>query len=109
MNIDFSTVIITLKDGIVGLAEKDVKDYIAVATTDGQSVLNALEVDLKTWTEQMADGSLSKADFEDLVEGQKDELELVALKQAGLAEISVDQFKNDMFNLIKTTITALIP
>jgi hypothetical protein len=44
-----------------------------------------------------------------LVLGQKDEIELVALKQAGLAEVTVDQFKLDICNLITSTITALIP
>jgi len=109
MQIDFGNVLNTLKTGIVNLAQTTLKDYVAQATQDGQAILNELKDNLKTWTQALADGSLSKADFGDLVLGQKDLLEMVALKQAGLAVIQVDQFKMDVINLIKTTITGLIP
>jgi hypothetical protein len=109
MPVDFATVLNTLKTGVINLAEKDVKDYVAQATQDGQSILAELKDDLQNWTQQVATGALSAGDLADLVLGQKDEIEMVALKQAGLAEIDVDQFKADVFNLITTTLTALIP
>ena len=109
MSVDFANVLNTLKNGVITLAEKDLKDYIASATKDGQAVLDTLQDDLKNWTQELVSGQLSEDDFKDLVLGQKDELEMVALKEAGLAEIQVDQFKIDVFNLITTTICALIP
>lgn len=109
MNIDFQNVLQTLKQGITTIAEKDIKDYVAAATADGQAILTSLKTDLENWTKELAMGTLNKSEFTDLVQGQKDELELVALKQAGLAEIAVDQFKQDVFNLVSSTITALIP
>jgi hypothetical protein len=109
MPIDFANVLNTLKNGVINLAETDVKDFVAQATQDGQAILATLNADLQTWTQQVANGQLSASDLADLVLGQKDEIEMVALKQAGLAEIEVDQFKADVFNLITTTLTALIP
>jgi hypothetical protein len=109
MPIDFKNVFNTLKKGVTDLAEKDLKDYIAAATTDGKAILASLKEDLKTWTKQLADGSLKADEFKDLLLGQKDNLEMVALKQAGLAEIAVDQFKSDLFDLIADTILGLIP
>jgi hypothetical protein len=109
MKIDFENVLQTLTQGITGIAEKDLKDYVSAATADGQAILNGLKGDLENWMNELAAGLMSKSDFADLVLGQKDEVELVALKQAGLAEIAVDQFKLDMCNLITSTITALIP
>jgi hypothetical protein len=109
MSVDFANVLNTLKNGVITLAEKDLKDYVASATKDGQAVLDTLKDDLKNWTQELVSGQLSEDDFKDLVLGQKDELEMVALKEAGLAEIQVDQFKIDVFNLITTTICALIP
>jgi hypothetical protein len=109
MSVDFANVLNTLKNGVITLAEKDLKDYVASATKDGQAVLDTLQDDLKNWTQELVSGQLSEDDFKDLVLGQKDELEMVALKEAGLAEIQVDQFKIDVFNLITTTICALIP
>lgn len=108
MPIDFAKVLKTLKKGIVDLAEKDLKDYIAAATKDGKDVLNAMKDDLKRWTKLLADGDLTPDDFKDLVLGQKDNLELVALKQSGLAEITADQFKNDLFDMITNTVIGLI-
>ncbi|MDN5288445.1 MAG: hypothetical protein JWR38_4719 [Mucilaginibacter sp.] len=109
MPIDFAKAFKALKNGIVDLAEKDLKDYIAAATKDGNDILNAMKDDLKRWTKLLASGDLTKNDFTDLVLGQKDNLELVALKQAGLAEIAADQFKSDLFDLITNTIIGLIP
>jgi hypothetical protein len=109
MPIDFAKVLKALKKGIVDLAEKDLKDYITAATKDGKDVLNAMKDDLKRWTKLLADGDLTPDDFKDLVLGQKDNLELVALKQAGLAEITADQFKNDLFDMITNTVIGLIP
>lgn len=107
--IDFANVLNTLKTGVINLAETDVKDYVAQATQDGQAILTTLNAALQNWTEQIATGAIKASDLEDLVLGQKEEIEMVALKEAGLAEIEVDQFKADVFSLITTTLTALIP
>ena len=109
MAVNLTKVFNNLKTGIADLAEKDVKDYIAEATTDGQALLNELKADLANWTQELLNKQLSEDDFKDLVLGQKDEIEMVALKEAGIAEIKADQFKIDVINLIITTITALIP
>jgi len=108
MAVDFTNVWNTLKAGIVNLAEKDLKDFVAQATKDGQGILDQLKDDLQKWTQQIADGSLTQDELEELILGQKDELEMEALMEAGLAEIQIDQFKADVFNLITTTLTALI-
>jgi hypothetical protein len=109
MAYNFDTVFNTLKSGITTLAETDLKNYVSSAEQDGQAILDQLKTDLETWAEQAAGGTLSGADFQDLLLGQKDELEMVALKDAGLADIAVDQFKADVLNIILTTINALIP
>jgi hypothetical protein len=109
MNIDFENVLQTLKQGITGIAEKDLAAYVSAATADGQAILDGIKTDLESWTKELTTGTMSKADFADLVLGQKDNIEMAALKQAGLAETAVDQFKLDMCNLITSTISALIP
>jgi len=109
MAVNFKNILATLKTGITDLAEKNLKDFVADATADGQAILNGLKDDLQTWTKQLVAGDLSKDDFEDLVKGEADLLKLVALKQAGLAAIRVDQFKSDVVNLITSTIIGLIP
>jgi len=109
MAYNFDTVFTSLKSGVITLAETDLKNYISAAEQDGQAVLDDLKADLETWAQQVAAGTLSGADFQDFLLGQKDEIEMVALKEAGLAEIATDQFRDDVINLILTTINALIP
>ncbi|MDN3547690.1 hypothetical protein [Mucilaginibacter aquaedulcis] len=109
MAVNFKNVLETLKNGITDLAEKNLKDFVAGATADGQAILDGLKNDLQQWTEELAAGQLSKDDFSELVKGEADLLKLVALKQAGLAAIRVDQFKSDVVNLITSTIVGLIP
>lgn len=109
MAIDFKNVLETLKNGVKDLAEKNLKDFIASATADGQAIITDLQDDLETWTLQLASGEISKDDFTFLVLGQKELIQMIALKQAGLAQIAADRFKNDVFNLITNTIVGLIP
>jgi hypothetical protein len=109
MAVNFKNILATLKNGITDLAEKNLKEFVADATADGQAILDGLKDDLQIWTKQLAAGKLKKDEFTDLVEGQADLLKLVALKQAGLAAIRVDQFKSDVVNLITSTIIGLIP
>jgi len=40
--------------------------------------------------------------------GEKDLLKMDALTQEGLALVRIDQFKNDVCNLIVSTVTAII-
>lgn len=109
MIIDFSSIWQTLKQGIAGMAERDLKEYAAAATSDGYKMVNEMQADLQGWITELAAGSISKSDFADLVAGQKDELKMETLKQAGLTEILVDQFKQDICNLVTNTVLASIP
>lgn len=51
----------------------------------------------------LAQGELTHDDFEWLVLGRKDVIELHALKQSGLALVRLERFKNALFDLIIDT------
>lgn len=107
-DINFQGVMDTLKDEVVNLALATFKDYKTQAKADALQLLNDMKENLRSWTLQLAQGKLSKADFEFLVLGQKELVEMNALRQAGMALIKADEFKNSLFNLITNTITGLI-
>jgi len=109
MPIDFNNVFNTLKTGVINLAETSLKNFVAAASQDGLTFLDALKTQLAGWAQQAADGQLSASDLSFLILAQKDLLALTALKQAGLAEIAVDQFRTGVINLVTTTLTSLIP
>ena len=107
-NIDFQIIINTLKDNIINLAQKTFKDYKNEAKADGLELLNTVKANLKTWTLELADGKLSKEGFEFLVLGQKELIEMNALKHAGLALIKIDQFRTSVLHQIIDTVFGLI-
>lgn len=109
MIIDFNSIWQTLKQDIAGIAERDFRKYAIAATSDGYEMVNKMQADLESWITELAAGSISKSDFADLVAGQKDELKMELLEKAGLSEILVDQFKQDICNLITNTVLASIP
>ncbi|HEY4206492.1 MAG TPA: hypothetical protein VGM31_06765 [Puia sp.] len=106
--INFQDIFNSLKQGIADLATTTVSNFAAQAKSDGLDFLNSSKDDLQKWSNQLAQGQMNKDEFIDLLEGQKDLLKLIALKQAGLAEIALDNFKSGVFSLIQKTILAAI-
>src|ERR1035437_6397839 len=97
MPINTADIFKQLEQGITSIAESSLKNYLSQAQIDGKSFLIAIEDDLTNWTNLLAERQLLPADFKDLVLGQKDLLKMVALKQAGIAEAQLDQFKQAVF------------
>ena len=108
MAINIQEILKQLKTGIGDLAKSTLKNYSEQAIKDAETLLSNMEADLKTWTAQLERGDLSTADFKDLVLGQKDLIKMVSLKQAGLAQIQIDQFKKGVLDLVVNTLSALV-
>lgn len=106
-NVNFQIVFDKLKEDVTNLAFSTVKKYKNEATIDALKVVEDMKENLETWTLQLANGKLSKKDYEFLILGQKELIEMNALKQSGLALIKADEFKNSLLNLIINTVTGL--
>lgn len=106
--VNFQQIFDNLKNEAGNLALSTFKDYKNEAKTDALKLVEDMKENLETWTLQLANGKLSKDDFEFLVLGQKELIEMNALKQAGLALIKADEFKTSLLNLITNTITGLL-
>jgi hypothetical protein len=107
-DIDFKKVFETLKVDVVGLATSTVKSYRDEAKTDATKLLDGMKDNLNNWTLQLAEGTLSKNDFEFLVLAQKEVIEMHALKQAGLALIKADELKGKLLNQVINTVFGLL-
>jgi hypothetical protein len=107
-NIDFQTVFNTLKTDITGLALTTVKKYKDEAVADALGLVENMKENLRTWTLQLANGKLSRKDYEFLVLAQKELIEMNALRQAGLSLIKADELKNKILNQIVKTVFDLI-
>ena len=108
MAVDINAILKQLEQGIAGIAQTSLKNYITQAQVDGKSFLVAMQDDLTNWTNLLAAGQLSPGDFKDLVLGQKDLMKMVALKQAGIAAIQLDQFKEAVFGLVIDTVMSVV-
>lgn len=108
MPTDFNQVFDTLKSEVVELAKTTVAEYADQAVKDGVNLLNEMKGDLETWTIQLTAGEMNEGDFKFLLGGQKDVLELVSLKQVGIAKAKLDAFKNAIFDLILNTVSAIV-
>jgi hypothetical protein len=105
---DVNAVIQTIETGIAGLAKSSLQNYLAQAKTDGQTILNAIQGNLQSWTSQLASGALSAADLKFLIQGQQEVVEMAALTQAGATAIQLDQFKQGVIDLIVKTVSTAI-
>ena len=108
VNVDFETIFKSLKEGITGLAKDTVKKFTTQAKADGLELLESMKEKLERWTRMLIAGDLTTEDFEFLVNSQKDIVAMNALKQAGLAAIRIDQFRNSVLNLIVDSVFNII-
>ena len=97
---DFNDFMDTLKTQIGDLAKSEWADFRKAATKDGKDFIQQSKSDLQRWTGQLANGELSKDEFESLVKGLKDLGEMKALTRAGLALVQADRFKAAVINTI---------
>ncbi|WP_103020845.1 hypothetical protein [Salinibacter altiplanensis] len=92
-----------LRDEITDLAETHRQEMQEAALEDGEAFLNQTRDDLERWSRLLEQGELSQEEFESLVRGQKDLVEMEALKQAGLAAVRAEQFRDALINRIVGT------
>ncbi len=92
-----------LADGLRQLVEKEWRSLQAEALSDANAFIHQMEADLQRWIRLLAAGDLTQDDFEFLVRGKKDLIELAALKQQGLAAVRLDRFKQALADLIIRT------
>lgn len=107
-NVDFDSVLNSLKDEVAALAASSFKKYKKEVTKDALNSIDDIKDNIKNWTFQLANGELSQGDFEFLVLAQKDLLKMNALKRKGITLIEADKFKANLLNLVSSTIIGLI-
>ncbi len=105
----FSDFIDAIEGGVKELAKQTLKGFKEDALDDAKQFLGSSEDDLKRWSKLLAQGKLSEHDFEWLVMGKKDVIELLKLKQSGLALVRLDRFKSALLNLVIDTALDIFP
>ena len=67
-----------------------------------------MKTDIENWTNQFTTGAISQDELSFTIQGRKEDLEVAALTEAGMAQAQLDEFKTGVINLIEKTIFSLI-
>ena len=100
---DFNGFLDAFKDSLLTLGKDHAKEFADALMKDGEDFAEKTKDNLEKWGGQLASGDLSPTEFESLVKGQGDLLQMEALKQAGMAAIRVDKLKKGILDTIVST------
>ncbi|HMJ41445.1 MAG TPA: hypothetical protein VK522_04085 [Pseudolabrys sp.] len=96
MNKFFSTIL----DGAKDIARESLDGLVDQAENDTRAFLLASKADLEKWLKQLNAGQINKAQFENLVQGQEDLVQMHALTEAGVAAAALQRFREKLINLV---------
>jgi len=96
----FNDFVSTLKNDLLDFAKENLEEYKDEILKDGTLFIEKTKSDLERWTEGLASGALSKADFEFLLKGKKDLAQMEALKQLGLSKIRITKITNGIIDVV---------
>lgn len=97
---DFEQFLNSIKEEVTNLAKTEANEFVEAARQDGEAFLNETKTDLLIWTRQLADGVLTKDEFEFLVKGKKDVAKMEALAQAGIGAAKVEKIRTGLINAV---------
>jgi len=103
-NEDVQDLFNTIKDDVSGIIMSTFKNFRKEANDDVSNLLDNMQGKVELWTQQLANGKLSRKDFEFLVLGQKDLIKMNALQKAGMAAIRIDELKSNILNSITKSV-----
>ena len=107
-SINFDQLYEALKSGVASLAQSTLQQYLDAAKADGQQVLNGVRSGLETWSAEVAEGVMTYEDLGFLLKAEASLTEMTALKEAGLAQVRIDQFKAGVIDLVIEAVTGII-
>ena len=96
----FNDFLSTIKDDLLEFAKENLDEYKDELLKDGNEFVKKAKKDIERWTEGLAAGALSKADFEFLLKGKRDLAEMEALKQLGLSKIRINKITNGVLDVV---------
>lgn len=106
--INYDQLFSELKTGVETIARDSLKDYENEAKQDGRQALDNIKLNLQQWAKELETASITREDLGYLLEEEEELSKMIALKQAGLAQVHIDQFRNSIINMIVSTITGLV-
>lgn len=99
----------SIEKGVPQLAQSCLGGFIKEASQSIQSCVSSNLDKMTTWLSQLTNGTLSKSDFNFLLNSELDLSAMEVLKEKGIAEIQLDNFKKGVISLVENAILSTIP
>lgn len=103
-NIDWHSI----ESQVTELALLIFKGYTTQALSDLNDFRINAQSDLTDWVLSLKSGEISTEEFDELVMGEKELLELKALKQAGLGQVALDEFTAGVLQIVMTAVKSAL-
>ncbi|MCA8880016.1 MAG: hypothetical protein KDA73_08675 [Rhodobacteraceae bacterium] len=98
--INFDTVKDNFLKGLTPLAENLFGDLRNLAMNDGMELWDEIRTDLDRRTQLLAEGKLTREEFDALLKMQAGRIEMHALTAAGLAAARIQRFRTGLISLL---------
>lgn len=105
---DIEKLIKDLKDTLLTLLGSKYKEFKPEIQKDITDFIKQSEEKLKRWILLLADGSLTKEEFEWLLKSQRDLVALKTIQATGISKIRINNIKNSILKTIFDVVIAAV-
>ncbi|MHB1563285.1 MAG: hypothetical protein ACYCXP_04215 [Leptospirillum sp.] len=107
--VDIKSIIQTIEKEVPNLAKSCLTGFVDEASQSLKTALASNQEKIETWFNQLANKELSFEDFKFILKSQIDLTAVEALKEKGLTDIQLQNFRNGVIGLIENAILSAIP
>ncbi len=91
------------------LAETLLNGFTKQAMSDARDFQSRAQKQIAEWLVDLANGDITKKNFESLVRGERDLAEMHALKQVGLGQVALDTFTKGFMEIVLNAALSALP
>ncbi|MEI6753338.1 MAG: hypothetical protein WCK78_09220 [Paludibacter sp.] len=102
--LDLTQFYLELEHEIKRLSQSTVVIYRDAIREDAQQTISELKPDIDTWVSQLSQRSIACYEIESLLESKREQLRLPRLKNKGVSNGQLEDFKNDILRTIAKAI-----
>ncbi len=97
-----------LKPQLEKLAKDTVQEEAEAALESGLGFIQSMQSDVSDWLNDLQNGDLSPEDFEDLMRGEQDLMNITLLTEKGLPAARIERFQKAVVDCVVSTAKAAV-
>ncbi|MFN3639698.1 MAG: hypothetical protein ACK4UK_02165 [Flavobacterium sp.] len=106
---DIKNILELLQEQVLLQLKAGEADLVPFLKKDVETFLKSSEEKITRWTQLLAEGSLTREDYEWLLHSQKDLIQLKALQVQGISKIKLHRIKNAILNTLIDLVFKALP